>query len=260
MPRSKSSPSPPSDPEAVLACLQARLRQDPDDLLAYYELALVHRLRGQAGDMAAVLRRLLARHPDLALARLLLGVAYADLGRPTKARIEARTGLRQIQESLAQAADAATSAAPAAASLDEYKQLYPEDPNLAEVKFYQKAAEANQTNFEQAFLLGLAYKRLGWYYAAIESFRKVLKLKGDHHEAHFELGNTYKHLGKLPEAVRAYQQAVRLNPEEGEVRFQLGLTLLKQGQADLALQEYEVLKRLDATLAAHLLSAIREKA
>ncbi len=258
----KPNHKPPQDQELarLIPRLEAKLAQDEGDILSYYELAAVHHLRGDRARMLKTLKRLLAREPDLSLAHWLLGWASGEEGRSSQAAAAFQRAVNSIRRGLDQEEnETPPPGRPDAASrrdIGTYKEMYTNDPNYAEVKYYQKVVEADQQNFEQAFLLGLAYKRLGWYYAALEAFKQVLKINPDYDEALFELGNTYKHLNRLAEAVKAYSRAVTLNPGVAAPRFQLGLAYLKLGDQPSARREQQALKKLDPDLASQLREAI----
>lgn len=242
----------------IIELLKVKISRDPKDILAYYELALACQLAGDYRQMAKTLSSLVSRLPGLSLAHFLLSLAYAQLGKTKLAQAAGRTALRLVQESLQPAGPEADRVRQPAANLSELKEIYGHDPNYAEMKFYQKAAESDQFNVEKNFLLGLAYKRLGWHYAAIETFKQVTKMKPDYDEAFFELGNTYKQLEKLKEAQKAYQQAIQIDPKAAEAHFQLGLVLLKLQNSKAARQEQEILLKLEPSLAEQLQTEIQK--
>jgi len=238
------------NPSPSIKLLLEKIKQEPSELLAYYELALAYRLSGQYPDMVKTLNRLLKLAPDSSLAYFLMGLAYERVGESGKSGRAYDQALHLVEDSLREekAEDAENIPHPKR-DLDRFKELYAEDPNYAEIKYYEEMSAAGKVNSEQTFLLGLAYKRLGWMFSAIEAFRQVIKARPDYDEAHFELGNIYKQMNKPQDAVKAYQQAIALKPQNAEPHFQLGLAWLKINKFTEARQELEALQELDPHLA-----------
>jgi tetratricopeptide (TPR) repeat protein len=256
-----------SDPDELIKKLKQKIAQEPEEILAYYELAHLYALAGKHAQMEKILQALIDRTPDLSIAHFLMAQACGRQKKKKKMEQAAAKALQLVQDSLVSTPDAPRPRPTKSAGiskwndeLQSFKECYPNDPNLAEAKYYEKVIESGQYSYEQTFLLGLAYKRLGWHSAAIVAFQQVIKMKPDYDEPYFELGNTYKHMGKYADAVLAYREAIRFNAEAPEAHFQLGLALAKTKNTEDAMQAYQTLKKLDNYLAEQLLDEIKQNA
>lgn len=239
-----------------------RISREPEEPLASYELALLLHTETRFQEMAEVLEAVLAHDPGLALAHFLLAMAWEELGKTKKCKDENAEAFRLILALPAQTKKPVAQREQTGRSflnpeLEAFKEMYPGDPNFAEVKYYEKLAQQNKASYEQTFLLGLAYKRLGWQQAAVTSFQQVLKLNPNYDEAYFELGNLFKQMGKWQEAAKAYRRALELNPEAAEPYFQLGLVCLQLKRDSEARKLYQQLLPLDEQLAERLREELR---
>jgi|GEM_PF-6772703 len=258
MPTKKKNTVP--DAAGVLKLLQEKIGEGPEEILAHYELALILHMHRRYREMAKILKNLLAKQPDLSVGHFLLALAEAGQKKIAAVKKAQARALDLVQASLGNGAGADRGRKNGQKwneELQAFKERYPDDPNLAEVKYYEKVVESGEYSYEQTFLLGLAYKRLGWHSAAIVAFQQVIKTKPNYDEAHFELGNTYKHMGKFAEAEKAYREAIRLNPEAAEAHYQLGLVLVKLNKIDSARDLCKNLERLDHYLAEQLADEIQ---
>ncbi len=153
---------------------------------------------------------------------------------------------------------------------------YSDDSAFAEVK---KKLDENPNDAEALYHLADIYDRNNQYPEAIETYKKVIKLKPDMGYAYLKMGTAYDRMnkpdeaidnlkkaakympnyavvynnlgvaygksGKLNEEIEALKKAIRLRPNYSSARYNLGVTYVKTGNKKAAMQEYESLKRFD---------------
>jgi Tfp pilus assembly protein PilF len=93
------------------------------------------------------------------------------------------------------------------------------------VRAAEKAGDG-ETNFN----VGLGHLRERRPAAALEEFKKAVKLNGSNPYFQKGLGLAYTQLGKYPEAVAAFRKALELNPYYVDVRNDLGTALILSGK------------------------------
>lgn len=86
--------------------------------------------------------------------------------------------------------------------------------------------------------LGIAYKALGQFDAAVASFHEAVRLDPNFHAAHNYLGNTLKDMGLPDEAIASYRRALVLRPDFAEAHNNLGQTLRSQDLLDEAIASF----------------------
>lgn len=79
--------------------------------------------------------------------------------------------------------------------------------------------------------------------AAIESYRKALKIAPNRDDLHARLGNIYTTEGRLDEARSEYELAVKYNPAAAN-RYSLGQGYLATGRLDEAKAQFELVRQL----------------
>ena len=85
--------------------------------------------------------------------------------------------------------------------------------------------------------LATLYYRRREYAAAIENYRRALKLQPDRALLHFNLGSAYEREGRHEEAVAELRKAVALDPADAEAHMSLGLELDALGDVAGAIAE-----------------------
>lgn len=172
----------------------------------------------------------------------------------------------------------------------------PLNPYTTDSIYNQVKAKLKKNPKDVSALYHLAdlYDRNSQYVEAIETYRKVLKLKPDMGYAYFKIGTAYSRLNKPRDAVKAFKDAKKLMPQypvlynnmgvaygkmqkyEEEVRllkraiairprystarFNLGVTFMKIGKKKDAMKEYAELKKFDEGIAEALLKEINGNA
>jgi len=164
---------------------------------------------------------------------------------------------------------------------------YTSESVFAEVK---KKLEENPNDVDALYHLADLYDRNAQYSEAIDTYKKVVKLKPDMGYAYFKMGTAYDRLNQPAEAVNAFKttiklmpkfavvynnlgvaygklekytdeitalkKAISLRPNYSSARYNLGMIYLKKGDKKAAMQEYESLKRFDEGAAGTLMKEI----
>jgi len=181
--------------------------------------------RHRAGDLAGaelLYREVLAHQPQHADSLHLLGLAYAQAGRPSDA-----VGPMAQAIALRPGFDLA---------------LYNLGNVLRRLERYEEALEAYRgalrvrPNYPAALVnLGVTLRSLGRPLEAVDAYRHALSLSSDAPGAHYNLGIALQQLGRDEEAVQAYRQAAVLQPRDVDAWTNLAAALLKLGRPVLAI-------------------------
>ncbi len=93
--------------------------------------------------------------------------------------------------------------------------------------------------------MGTAYDRLNKPKEAIETLRKAAKHMPKYAVVYNNLGVAYGNSGNLNEEIGALKKAIELRPNYTSARFNLAITYSKKGNKKAAEQQYEALKKFD---------------
>jgi tetratricopeptide (TPR) repeat protein len=132
--------------------------------------------------------------------------------------------------------------------MKSYVDLQPRDPAgfyllgaaLLRQDLFTEAQSALQRSLtlkadpDTEYLLGESLEKEGNRGAAIETFRRVIRLRPDHAAAHAALGSAYREAGSYNEARAALERAVELNANDLRANYQLGLVYAKLGDKEAA--------------------------
>ncbi len=194
--------------------------------------ALEHHKAGRLEEAEAAYRELLAREPEHADARHLLGILSAQRGDPQGAvalieqAIERAPAIPDYHHNLGEA----------------YRALGAFDQAIAA---YEHALALNPDRPATHYNLGNARQAQGRLEEAIAAYRRVLALKPEEAEAHRALGNALHESGQLDEAVDAYRQAIALSPGHADAHHSLGIVLQEQGKMREAMDRHRKAIELD---------------
>jgi len=97
-------------------------------------------------------------------------------------------------------------------------------------------------------LRGYALARQGQHAAAVESYRRALRLSPEDENTWLALGQTQSDAGDDAEAIKAYKQALRYRPESAPAYLALADLYLRRGEPDLALPNYRESVRYEPEL------------
>jgi tetratricopeptide (TPR) repeat protein len=159
---------------------------------------------------------------------------------------------------------------------NEVQRKVQENPNdtdalyhLADLYFrnaqYKEAIETYKKVLKLKPDLGYAYLQIGTAYdrmnqpaEAVTAFHSAIKYMPAYAVAYNNLGIAYGKLNKLGEEVNSLKRAISLRPRYASARYNLGVTYLKMGNKKLALSEYEALKDFDEGTAEALMKEIQK--
>ncbi|MGH9928935.1 MAG: tetratricopeptide repeat protein [Pyrinomonadaceae bacterium] len=121
------------------------------------------------------------------------------------------------------------------------------------IEDFSESARLSPNWAEAHYALALSLTEMQQLKAAIDEFKRVLKLKAKYGLmvlSNYNLGNAYADLGEYKEAIDAYKQAIELNPELSEPHNNLGLAYAASGQPAEAVAELKAAVQLKPDFAA----------
>jgi len=107
------------------------------------------------------------------------------------------------------------------------------------VTLFQHAIAVTSGNYLSHYALGFALERRGKANAAIEHYRRSLKINPQQVDVHYNLALVLASQGKSEEAIAQYQKVLLLDPNDYQVYNNLGNLFYKQGRFDDAIRQYE---------------------
>ncbi len=210
-------------------------------------------------DSETLFRRALAVTSDNPLARLNLGVALAEKGKPgAAAELQAALALvpddpdlqRTVGRALVVTGHPAEAVGPLQASVVA-------EPDRADAQLLLGRALEGAGRLEEAIIhyreaarldpqladaqadLGVALFRKGDFEESAARFRETLKLRPTSSEAHDNLGLALSRSGRLDEALSEFGEALRLKPSSADVHNHLGLVLRQMHRLDEAIAQFQ---------------------
>jgi arylsulfatase A-like enzyme/Flp pilus assembly protein TadD len=93
--------------------------------------------------------------------------------------------------------------------------------------------------------LGLAYRRLGDFPAAIRSYRRAVELSPGDADTRYDLAVTLKEAGRIDEALAAARDALVHDASRPDALDILGIALLAKGKPEEALEQFDRAAALD---------------
>ncbi|MBV8537635.1 MAG: tetratricopeptide repeat protein [Alphaproteobacteria bacterium] len=189
----------------------------------------------EANDPGAAtkhLERLIALKPDYPEARLTLGHALLDLGRPDEA-------LRRFREAIGLKPDLAAAHNGLGIAFQRLGQFPAARAAL-------QRAVALRPDYAEAWTnLGNVLWSQGALEGAIAAHREALKFRPDYAIAYANLGTALRAKGLLSEAIAAYREALARAPELAAAHNDLGTALRETGEPAEALAAFDRALALD---------------
>ncbi|HYQ48007.1 MAG TPA: tetratricopeptide repeat protein, partial [Thermodesulfovibrionales bacterium] len=139
------------------------------------------------------------------------------------------------------------------ADLYDRNAQYPEA-----IETYKKVIKLKPDMGYAYFKMGTAYDRLNQPAEALDAFRAAEKYLPRHPVLYNNMGIAYGKLGKWNEEITALKTAVKLRPSYAAARYNLGVTYIRTKNTAAARKEYEALKKFDEGAAAALLKEIEK--
>jgi Flp pilus assembly protein TadD/mono/diheme cytochrome c family protein len=257
------------DPRALLekAWMENRLRKDPGDHTALYNLASVDMNEGEFGSAAGLFQQALEHDPNNALTHTALAAARDGAGdwRQAKAEYEKALAIDPADANacfdLGQLESRHEDFAAAEANFRQLLAANPKDTGAraalgAVLAATQRDTEAKQ-EFETALTLdpenfdalyNLAGIEAGNQHSAqaIDLLQRALKQRDDF-DAHQLLGAVYAQSGKLSDALGEFQAAQRLRPSDAQPPLALARVYGEMGQMPDAIREQRAALAIDSS-------------
>jgi Flp pilus assembly protein TadD len=257
------------DPRALLekAWMENRLRKDPSDHTALYNLAAVDMNEGEYRSAAGLFQQALDRDSDDALTRTALAAALDGAGDWKQAEAEYEKALA-IDPANANArfdlGQLETRHEDFAAAETNFRRLLTDNPNDAGahaalgavLTATQRDAEGKQ-EFEAALTLDpnnfdALYNLAGFEAGnqnsarAVDLLQRALKQRDDF-DARQLLAAVYAQSGKLADALREFQAAQKLRPNDLQTHLALARVYAEMGQMPSAIREQRAALALDSS-------------
>jgi tetratricopeptide (TPR) repeat protein len=177
-----------------------------------------------------------AMRPTEPFAHVLLGNAYAEVGRTGEA-------------------------------IDSYERAIALDPNCFDaylglgkaqssrglyaeaIESYHVALKIRPSSAELHLSLGLALSNSGRYEEAVQAFQKARELDPSISETQVLTGKAYLEEGMCAQAIECLEGAVAIEQGHAQAHYNLGRAYLRVGDKALAAEQQEVLQRLNPQLA-----------
>jgi tetratricopeptide (TPR) repeat protein len=204
--------------------LREILAADPRSAEAHALLGLAYRAQGTQeliGESVAEFRQALDIDPSLVPVRLYLARVYLDLGRAARAREELDTALAQAPGK------------PEFLALLGESERQLKNPSRA-VEVLRQALEADQSNAQARYYLGLALFDLGQRDDAIKELERVVQSSPRVSDPYLALGTLYLDTGHVADAIRTLDQGVHIDPGRPELHIQLSRGYRTKGLLDKA--------------------------
>ena len=109
----------------------------------------------------------------------------------------------------------------------------------AAINNYKKALKINPDYPDAYNNMGNALKDKGDLEAAIESYKQALKIKPDYAQAYNNMGIALKGKGDLEAAIESYKQALKIKPDYAQAYNNMGIALKGKGDLEAAIESYK---------------------
>ncbi|MDC1449350.1 tetratricopeptide repeat protein [Candidatus Thioglobus sp.] len=109
----------------------------------------------------------------------------------------------------------------------------------AAINNYKKALKINPYYADAYSNMGNVLKDKGDLEAAIESYKQALKIKPDYAQAYNNMGNALKDKGDLEAAIQSYKQALKIKPDYAQAYSNMGIALKGKGDLNAAISSYK---------------------
>jgi tetratricopeptide (TPR) repeat protein len=105
----------------------------------------------------------------------------------------------------------------------------------AAINNYKKALRINPYYADAYSNMGNVLKDNGDLEAAIENYKQALKIKPDYAQAYNNMGNALKDKGDIEAAIQSYKQALKIKPDYAQACSNMGNALKSQGDVEAAI-------------------------
>ncbi|HEY9616835.1 MAG TPA: tetratricopeptide repeat-containing glycosyltransferase family protein [Microcoleaceae cyanobacterium] len=211
---------------AVSLC-QEILAEYPQEIAAYYLLALVRQEQTHWADAIACYHQIIRLQPNQFEAHSRLGSVYLALGMVNVAieSLEMAITLNPTQPSLY------FNLGNAYANREDWEQA---------ISYYEHCIALVPTHTGAYENMGRALLHQRRWRSAATAFRQCLQFEPDNPGAHFNLANALAALDCLEEAGWHYQRVVELHPGHADAHFRLASTYVQRGLLTPAISHWAI--------------------
>lgn len=217
--------------DSAVKAYKKTLNLDPASLRARLQLAYIFLLQEQYPKVILETDTLLKRDPKLAEAYGLRSQAFRALGNPDKAL--------QVMKK------AVTLSPQNYQALMALGDLLMDQNSEEALTYYQKAKEADTTNAEPLYCIGLFYKKSAQRDKAISAFKSCIERDPYYEKAYLELGKLYEKENNWKKAAETFNLAIKTNPVSSDAYYHRGVCNEKMDKLKAALSDYEQALVLD---------------
>lgn len=189
--------------DAALACLNAQIKKEPKNALAYSERSLAYGAIGKYSQALTDSNKAISLNPRLAIAYANRAAIYIVTSRSQNALDDSNKAI-ELQPNMARAYSMRALVYERLKSfqkeIDDCDRAIAIDPKTA--RYYTFRASA--------------YRNLGQYEKALKDCSVALSLNPKHESSYRERGYVYACLGKFNAAVEDYSAAIRISPQSAE--------------------------------------------
>ncbi|MFQ5717598.1 MAG: tetratricopeptide repeat protein, partial [Nitrospinales bacterium] len=112
-------------------------------------------------------------------------------------------------------------------------------------KVFEEIVQADPSNADAYYYLGLSLSKLERYSPATAAFEKALELNPQLTDVHLSLGIAYYKIKSLDQAEQALRRGVEADPRNSAAQFFLGLVYQSKGQDQKSIQHFSKAGELD---------------
>jgi tetratricopeptide (TPR) repeat protein len=109
----------------------------------------------------------------------------------------------------------------------------------AAIESYKKAIKIKPKDADTYNNMGITLNHNGEIDAAIESFKQAIKINPKYADAYLNMGIILKDKGELDAAIKSFKQAININPKDASVYLNMGITLKDKGELDAAIKSFK---------------------
>ena len=241
---------------ASVSALEEYAKRQPRDDQGYYLLGLAYAGLNQFQKAEASLQQAKRLNPGNADTRYNLGLALVRTGKPDEAIQEFDVAAKlnpsdpEVHAQLASVLQQQNQKERAQVELRKSQQLRGRSDQQAQagklndesnhyllagnpqaaVESYRKALKLNPDDAKLHYNLSLALDRVGDKAAEQEELKSAIRLDPNLSVAHNQLGLLYMGDGRLPEAEKYFKNAIQIDPKYAEAQNNLGVLYSQQGK------------------------------
>lgn len=215
------------DFDRTTSLCQAILTAYPQEIAAYYLLALVEQEQAHWANVIACYQQIITLQPNQFEAHSRLGSVYLALGMVSAAiaALELAITLNPTQPSLY------FNLGNAYASQEDWEQA---------ISYYEHCIALSPAHLGAYENMGRALLHQRRWRSAVNTFRQCLQSDPNSEGAHFNLANALAALDCLEAAGQHYQRVVELNPHHADAHFRLASTYGQRGLLSAALDHWAI--------------------